>query len=295
MKPIAGLLVINKPSGMTSRRAVDLVAKLVRPAKTGHAGTLDPLACGVLVVAIGQATRLVEYVHAMPKSYTANFLLGRTSTTEDVEGEVTELDAPIPSREQIERAAAGMVGEILQRPPAYSALKVAGRRAYKLARAGQEVELAARPIQIYAIELMDYSYPQLKLRIDCGSGTYVRSLGRDLAAAVGTGAVMSSLVRTAIGGFRLEHAVDPISLARETLHQNLLPSALAIRNQMVERSVTEAEIAQLRNGLCIELAPVMDSSIAAVDSGGELVAVLARQADGRYRASKFLRAVGELG
>src|SRR5437868_1640114 len=122
MTSLAGLLVINKPSGMTSRRAVDLVAKLVRPAKTGHAGTLDPLASGVLVVAIGQATRLVEYVQAMQKSYTASFLLGCTSTTEDIEGEIAELDAPVPSREQIERAASGLVGEILQRPPAYSAL-----------------------------------------------------------------------------------------------------------------------------------------------------------------------------
>jgi len=295
MNPVAGFLVIDKPSGMTSRRAVDLVAKLVRPAKTGHAGTLDPLARGVLVVAIGQATRLIEYVQAMPKSYTATFLLGRSSTTEDIEGEVTELDAPVPSRSQIEQAAAGMIGEILQRPPAYSAIKVAGRRAYKLARAGQQVELAARPIQIHAIEVLDFAYPRLDLRVECGSGTYVRSLGRDLAEAAGTGAVMSSLVRTAIGGFNLEHAVDPTSLTRDSLQQHLLPGVLAIRGQMGEQSVDEPEIAQLRNGLSIEIGQVTDSSIAALDRRGELVAVLARQADGRYRASKFLRGVSELG
>ncbi|HTM55015.1 MAG TPA: tRNA pseudouridine(55) synthase TruB [Pirellulales bacterium] len=296
MNPLAGLLVIGKPSGMTSRRAVDLVGGLVRPAKTGHAGTLDPLASGVLVVAIGQATRLIEYVQAMPKSYMATFLLGRTSTTEDIEGKVTDLhDAPVPSRQQIEHAAAGMVGEILQRPPAYSALKVSGRRAYKLARAGQEVELAARPIYIHAIEVLDYAYPRLELRIECGSGTYVRSLGRDLAEAAGSGAVMSSLVRTAIGGFKLEHSVDPTSLARDSLQQHLLPGVLAIRGQMGEHSVNEAEIAQLRNGLSIEIGQITDRAVAALDCGGELVAVLARQADGRYRASKFLRGVGELG
>lgn len=296
MNPLAGFLIIDKPSGMTSRRAVDLVARLVRPAKTGHAGTLDPLASGVLVVAIGQATRLIEFVQAMPKRYTATFLLGRTSTTEDIEGEVAELDnAPVPSRRQIEQASAGMIGEILQRPPAYSALKVAGRRAYKLARAGQEVELAARPVQIHAIEVLDYAYPRLELRIECGSGTYVRSLGRDLAETAGSGAVMSSLVRTAIGGFNLERAVDPESLARESLQQHLLPGVLAIRGQMGEHSVDEADIAQLRNGLSIEIGPISDSSIAALDCRGELVAVLARQAGGRYRASKFLRGVSELG
>src|SRR5689334_22965746 len=117
MTPPAGLLVVNKPAGISSRRAVDLVARLVRPVKSGHAGTLDPLASGVLVVAIGQATRLIEYVQAMRKSYTATFLLGRTSTTEDIEGEIRELDAPIPARQQLERAAEGLVGEILQRPP----------------------------------------------------------------------------------------------------------------------------------------------------------------------------------
>jgi tRNA pseudouridine55 synthase len=295
MTPLAGLLVINKPSGMTSRRAVDLVAKLVRPAKTGHAGTLDPLASGVLVIAIGQATRLVEYVQAMQKSYMATFLLGRTSTTEDIEGEITQLAASVPSREQIDWAAAGLVGEILQRPPTYSALKVAGRRAYKLARAGQEVELAPRPVQIHAIEVTDYAYPHLALRIECGSGTYVRSLGRDLAEAVGSGAVMSALVRTAIGGFRLEHAVDPTSLALDSLQENLLASVLAICGQMAERTVCEAEIAQLRNGLCVDLGAETGSSIAALDFGGDLVAVLARQADGRYRANKFLRAGGESG
>src|ERR1700675_4796880 len=144
-----GLLNVNKPSGVTSRRVVDQVKRLVKPAKVGHAGTLDPLASGVLVIGIGQATRLVEYVQQMPKRYRATFLLGRSSDTEDSDGVVTTLpNAPQPSRAGIERALAGMTGEIEQRPPNYSALKISGRRAYALARAGETVDLSSRKIII---------------------------------------------------------------------------------------------------------------------------------------------------
>src|SRR5690606_6420881 len=138
-----GLLNINKPVGQTSRWVVDRVQRLVRPAKAGHAGTLDPLASGVLVVCVGQATRLIDHVQQMPKRYRAEFLLGRTSDTEDTQGEVVELvDPPIPTHDAIIAAASQFVGEIMQRPPAYSALKVDGKRAYALARKGQAVELA---------------------------------------------------------------------------------------------------------------------------------------------------------
>ena len=182
---------------MTSRRAVDLVERLARPAKAGHAGTLDPLATGVLVVCVGAATRLIEYVQRMPKRYRATFLLGRQSPTEDIEGEVTELpDAPIPTLDEIAAAAGRFVGRIAQRPPAFSALKVAGRRAYKLARAGQPPQLAPRPVEIFAAEIKSYQYPELVMEVECGSGTYIRSLGRDLAESLGTAAVMSALVRT---------------------------------------------------------------------------------------------------
>ena len=140
-----GFVIAKKPPGITSRRVVDQVLRLVRPAKVGHAGTLDPLATGVLVIAIGQATRLVEYVHEWPKHYRGTFLLGRTSPTEDVDGQVTLLpNAPQPTLEQVQAAAAELVGESLQRPPAFSALKVDGQRAYKLARAGEAVDLVPR-------------------------------------------------------------------------------------------------------------------------------------------------------
>ncbi len=226
---LCGLINANKPSGVTSRRIVDRVARLAGPAKVGHAGTLDPLASGVLVIGIGQATRLVEYVQRMPKTYRAEFLLGRTSTTEDVEGEITLLDdAPRPTLDELARAAGSLVGTIEQRPPAFSALKVEGRRAYALARAGQSVELAPRSVRIDRLEVTGYEYPTLSLEIECGSGTYVRSLGRDLAQRVGTGAVMSALVRTAIGPFEIASAVDVDTLTRETLAAAVLPAVLAV-------------------------------------------------------------------
>src|SRR5262245_62072249 len=147
-----GLLHVNKPSGITSRRVVDQVQALVRPAKAGHAGTLDPLASGVLVVCVGAATRLIDYVPQAAKRYTATFLFGRASDTEDIEGIVTVLAAPsVPTRVEVERAAQQFVGNIQQRPPAFSALKVAGRRAYDLARAGQSVKLAPRPVTVYRL------------------------------------------------------------------------------------------------------------------------------------------------
>ncbi|MEX2112484.1 MAG: tRNA pseudouridine(55) synthase TruB [Pirellulales bacterium] len=283
-----GLLNVNKPSGVTSRRVVDQIKRLVKPAKVGHAGTLDPLASGVLVIGIGQATRLVEYVQAMPKTYRATFLLGRTSTTEDVEGAVTLLEnPPVPTREELAGAAARLTGEIQQRPPAYSALKVDGRRAYARARAGETVELAERPVQIHRIVIVGYDYPELQLEIDCGSGTYVRSLGRDLAERVGAGAVMSALVRTAIGRFRLEDAIVVEQLTRDDLAQQLLPATLAVTDLMPTVEVCLSDVVRLGNGLPIELDGRTVDVCAAVDAAGQLIAILGRRPDGQYAPTKY--------
>ncbi len=227
--PACGLLNVNKPPGITSRRVVDTVGRLGAPAKVGHAGTLDPLAAGVLVVAVGGATRLVQYVQRMAKRYLGTFMLGRRSVTEDVEGEVVELPgAPVPTHEALEAAAKRLVGRIEQRPPVFSALKIHGRPAYKLARGGKPVELAPRPVDIYRIEVRAYEYPELVLEIDCGGGTYVRSLGRDLAEALGTAAVMSALSRVLIGPFRVEEAVRLDELTRDNWRR-LPPAAIAGR------------------------------------------------------------------
>lgn len=284
-----GLLNVNKPGGITSRRVVDIVQRLVRPAKAGHAGTLDPLASGVLVVCVGAGTRLIEYVQRMPKRYTGTFLLGRRSPTEDIEGEVELLpNAPRPALAEIEAAAVALTGEILQRPPAFSALKVAGQRAYDLARAGREVELAARPIAVHRLAVARYEYPELVLEIECGSGTYVRSLGRDLAERLGTGAVMSALVRTAIGGFRLEDACDAERLTPQDLPQHLLPLARAV-DLLPAVTLSPAEIARIRQGLSISPPqPVEAAELAAFDALGRLVAILTPRGDGSLGPSRNL-------
>ncbi len=224
-----GLLNLNKPVGVSSAGVLGRIKRLVKPAKIGHAGTLDPLAAGVLVACIGPATRLVDYIQQMPKRYRATFLLGRTSESDDIERPVTELaDAPIPSRDDIERAAARFLGEIEQRPPVFSALKVGGRPAYQLARRGRQVELAVRSVTIHHLEVIRYEYPTLVLDIKCGSGTYIRALGRDLAESLGTAAVMSALERTAVGRFYVEDACEPNALTAESLPSRLLSPRLAI-------------------------------------------------------------------
>jgi tRNA pseudouridine55 synthase len=284
-----GLFNVNKPSGVTSRRVVNQVQRLVKPAKVGHAGTLDPLAGGVLVIGVGPATRLVEYVQQMPKRYRATFILGCSSTTEDIEGEVNELtDAPRPTRAEIERAAAELTGEILQRPPAFSALKVAGQRAYARARAGEEVELAPRTVHVHRMDVVGYEYPNLQVDIECGSGTYVRSLGRDLAERAGTGAVMAALERTAIGPFTIESAVAPQTLTEKNIAQFLLPASAAISGLMPTAVVSAAQARRLSNGLPIECADQVGQQCAALDESGKLVAILARLDLAMYRPTKWL-------
>jgi tRNA pseudouridine55 synthase len=282
---IAGILNLNKPSGMTSRGAVDLVARLVRPAKAGHAGTLDPLASGVLVVCIGKATRLIEFVQQMPKRYRAAFLLGCSSPTEDIEGEVTELaDPPIPTRDQVESACAGFSGIIEQRPPTFSAIKVGGQRAYDLARSGKEVALKSRPVTVYELFVRDFVYPRLELDIQCSAGTYVRSLGRDLAESLGTAAVMSELVRTEIGPFRLEQAVDPRQFPPSQLEKALQPPEAALPN-LLRLVLDEHEIDLLAHGRSVHppdsAGPLpIGSLVVALNQQQNMIGVLTYQLDG---------------
>lgn len=224
-----GFLNINKPAGLTSRDVVSRVQRFVRPAKIGHAGTLDPLATGVLVVCIGPATRLVPVIHDMHKVYVATFVLGCTSQTDDIEGTIVEMpDAPQPTCEQVLAALPGFVGQIEQRPPAYSAVRIGGRRAYKLARSGQDVEPPIRSVEVHRIELLRFAYPELVLEIECGTGTYIRSIGRDLGDRLGCGAVMTALERTAIGPFGISNAVAPGVLTHDSLASHLLPATAAL-------------------------------------------------------------------
>lgn len=270
-----GLLNVNKPPGQTSRDAVNRVQRLVRPAKVGHAGTLDPLATGVLLIGVGSATRLIPYVQQLPKCYRATFLLGRQSDSDDLEGHVRELlDPPRPTNEQIAAALPNFLGTIQQRPPSFSAVKVDGRRAYTLARAGKTFELDARPVTIHNLSVGRYDYPELVLDIECGSGTYIRSLGRDLAESLGTAAVMSNLERTSIGDFTLESACELAELTAASLETWLLPARDAVQHLgCVE--LTSPEIQQIRQGMSIgRAAHGFTSELAGVDPTGQLVAIL---------------------
>jgi tRNA pseudouridine55 synthase len=282
MSAISGILNVDKPAGLTSRDVVNQIERLLGKPKCGHAGTLDPLATGVLVVCIGQATRLIQYVQRMPKHYRGTFLLGRRSATDDVEGDIEDLaDAPQPTRAEVEAALPAFLGDIQQRPPSHSAIKVDGQRAYDRARRGEEFELPARTVSIHRLELLRYEYPELELSIECGSGTYVRSLGRDLAAALGTAAVMSALVRTAIGQFRVEDAVQLDGLTTEAVDANLQPPLAALR-ELPRIALTDRQLVELRHGRPIDVRDLVrppaeatsPAEWAAVDPAGRLAAIL---------------------
>ncbi|QDU97323.1 tRNA pseudouridine(55) synthase TruB [Lignipirellula cremea] len=271
-----GFLNINKPRGCTSRDVVDRVKFAARGWKVGHGGTLDPLADGVLVIALGQATRLVEYLQQAHKRYRAQFLLGRESATEDLEGEqILRPLAEPPTRADLDAALPAFIGSIQQRPPAYSAIKVQGRRAYELARKGKEVQLDERPVEVYSIEVEHYDYPQLTLNIECGKGVYVRSLGRDLAEALGDCAVMSGLTRTAIGSFTLADAISPDEIpAPDVLPYLLTPAALAVAH-LPTIVVTEMETELLFAGRFLDNRFQLEEPLAAAhNQEGELVALV---------------------
>jgi len=280
----SGLINLNKPSGISSRQAIDPLARRLRPAKVGHAGTLDPLASGVLVVTVGHATRLTSFVQDWPKTYRGTFLLGRSSDTEDIEGMVVEETSPRrPTREELQHAALALTGTIQQRPPAYSALKVQGRRAYDLARAGEVVELAPRAITIHELEVVAYDYPTLELHIRCSSGTYVRSLGRDLAIAVGTSAVMSRLTRTAIGHLTLETAVELDELLGGDLLPHLLPAGEAVHG-LPRVTLDELATQRIERGQFLEMPAELATSetVAAFLPDGTLAAILTRKRGSLY-------------
>jgi tRNA pseudouridine55 synthase len=206
-----GFLNIDKPAGPTSHDIVARVRRLVgRKIKVGHAGTLDPFATGVLVVCVGPATRLADYIQAAPKRYRTDIILGASSTTDDCQGTLTPTPhAASVSSKQVATACKAFVGDITQVPPAHSAVHIDGQRAYTLARAGERVDLTPRVVTVYALELIDYTWPRLTLEITCGSGTYIRAIARDIGNALGAGGYCESLRRLAVGAFHADHATPP--------------------------------------------------------------------------------------
>lgn len=286
-----GVIPVRKPVGATSRRVVDVVARALGTRSVGHAGTLDPLAGGVVVVCVGRATRLVDQLHTLPKSYVATFLLGRSSPSDDLETPVTEeADPPRPDRAAIEDVAERFRGEILQVPCAYSAVHVDGKRAYRLARKGRDVTLEPKRVRIDVLRIEAYQWPRLDVTLRCSTGTFVRALGRDLAAALGTAAVMTALERTAVGPFVAESALDLDAIDPSTAAAALLPPVAAVGHLPRQELAGDRLEAAIRGRLL-----VLDSqepTLAAVDEAGELVGLLARLAGGTYRLKPNFRGLG---
>lgn len=204
-----GLLLVDKPAGITSHDAVAKVRRALGTSKVGHSGTLDPMATGLLVMGVGRATRLLRFLGGLPKTYEATMRLGIETTTLDADGEVTRVAPVSVDDERLAAAVASLVGASMQRPPAYSAVKVGGRKLYEAARTGQALEAAPRPIRVDRFEVRARRGDDVDLVVTCGGGTYVRVLAADVGAAVGCGAHLTALRRTAIGPFDVADATDP--------------------------------------------------------------------------------------
>lgn len=278
-----GFLNLNKIKYQTSREAVNLVQSIVKPSKVGHAGTLDPLATGVLVVAVGPATRLVQHVQGLSKTYLAEFRLGFESDTEDVAGQIVEIPAaPVIQESEMKRVLPEFVGELPQTPPRFSALKIQGERAYRLARQGKTVELKPRIIEIFSLELVWFKYPEFCLKIHCGSGTYVRSLGRDIGTRLGSGAIMTGLVRTRIGNFLLEESLASDAIDQDVIDRNLLLPQDHL-NELKQVRVSDEQLLPFANGCAwTPDHPIHEEQIAAVDQSNRLLAILKKRSEQQF-------------
>lgn len=297
---VDGLLLVDKPHGWTSHDVVARCRRLLGTRKIGHAGTLDPMATGLLVLAAGKATRLLTYITGHDKSYDATIRLGATTVTDDAEGETTaSADASRVTDADIDAAIATLTGDILQRPSAVSAIKVDGQRAYARVRAGEEVELAARPVTVTRFDVRAIrrtgTYVDLDVSVDVSAGTYVRALARDLGEALGVGGHLTALRRTAVGALRVDAARDMAAL---TAHVEaggvieLTPLDAAARAVLPVLTVSPAEartvgFGKVLRGRGTELGTPSSrddhtADAVAVDSAGAAVAVVrAKGADAR--------------
>ena len=274
---ISGVLVVDKPVGLTSHDVVQIIRKGTNIRRAGHTGTLDPRASGVLVILIGPAVRLSEYVSASDKRYQAIIKLGTTTDTYDADGHITS-SAPVNITEvQFENTLKQFIGEIEQVPPPYSAVKVKGRKAYEMAREGEEVDLQPRKIQVYNLELLEWAPPEAVIDVYCSSGTYVRSLAHDLGKELGCGAYLVGLRRTKSGRFTLRDAV-PLRKLREAFeagnwYQYLIPAAEALSDwPALELDVDQVEA--VRHGHRVPAEPESSGMARGISQQGELVALL---------------------
>ena len=286
-----GLLNIDKPDGLTSHDVVARVRRLAGMRRVGHSGTLDPAATGVLVVCLGKATRLVEYLVGRKKIYRGTVTLGQETTTYDAEGEIVS-EKPVPelTREMIDTALESFRGDILQVPPMVSAIKKDGQPLYKLAREGKVVERKARPVTVYNLVIIDVRLPDIDLEIECSAGTYIRSIAHDLGAALGCVGHLSHLRRTAVGEFSVERAVQLADLTPENIQTHLLPLDRAV-NHLPRVNLNDQQTIDLCNGKLIEREEVeVEGDLLRVyDPDGEFVGLVTPYKR-FWKAKKILKA-----
>ncbi|MBD2579541.1 tRNA pseudouridine(55) synthase TruB [Oscillatoria sp. FACHB-1406] len=258
-----GFLNLNKPAGLTSHDCVARVRRILKMKKVGHGGTLDPAATGVLPIALGKATRLLQFLPE-PKAYRARIRFGICTATDDLEGEVLEA-RPVPdlTLAQVEAVIPQFIGRIVQIPPAYSAIQRDGKRLYELARAGEVVEVPSREVEVSGIEVLDWvpgEFPELEMAISCGGGTYIRAIARDLGTVLGTGATLAVLVRTLSCGLRLEDSMSLEMLEAQQQQQAFRAIAPgSILEHLTEITLSEEEIFCWQRGQRISCQQMLDS------------------------------------
>src|SRR5512136_2342677 len=276
---ISGVLVVDKPVGMTSHDVVQAIRTGTGLRRAGHTGTLDPRASGVLVILVGPAVRLSEFVSASDKRYQAIIRLGSTTDTFDADGKFTRANEPVNvTEEQFEEVLTRFIGEIEQTPPPYSAVKVHGRKAYEMAREGEEVDLAPRKIQVHHLEVLEWAPPEVVIDVHCSSGTYVRSLANDVGNALGCGAYLVGLRRTKSGRFSLRDAV-PLRKLQEAFtagnwYQYLIPAAEALAEwPAIELNPDQVE--EVKHGHRVKAEPeAKPGLVRGVSMAGELIAIM---------------------
>ena len=280
MSPEPGLVVVDKPGGMTSHDVVSRVRRLAGTRRVGHAGTLDPMATGVLVVAVNRATRLLGHLTLTDKRYDATIRLGASTTTDDAEGEVLESRSTEGLTEGAVRAALdAFQGEIDQVPSSVSAVKVEGKRAYARVRAGEQVDLPPRRVTIHGLDVTGLDLPDVQITVHCSSGTYIRAIARDLGAALGVGGHLTALRRTAVGPFTIDAARTLDHLAEQF---SLTPIADAARATFPTRDLDDAQVALVRVGRPLDLA--LEGTTAVFAPDGQFLALYQKGDDGRARA-----------
>lgn len=284
--PVDGWLAIDKPLGLSSAAAVAIVKRTTGAARAGHGGTLDPLATGVLPIALGEATKTVQFAMTGRKTYRFVVRFGEARSTDDAEGEVIATSAVRPPPDAIEAALSGFVGDILQVPPAFSAIQVGGRRAYRAAREGTPLELSPRRAAVHSLALLSASPDEAEIEVVCGKGVYVRALARDLARALGTVGYVAKLRRTAVGPFGSDQAISLESL------ESLGHSAALVRHLFPVETVladipalvlTADEAARLKHGQVIGTAPVAEAERLVRARCDDRLIAIAEIAGGRLR------------